>query len=445
MTSSTHQIKIKANDQTSGAFSSIQKRAAIAGANIKKMLGAAIAAGATYLGVRSIMASVDELGRLSDVAMKASTSVDELTSAATAFSILGINADVNSIATAFTKMAQTTGRTGMAGFYQTVAELGKIPDISKRSETTMKVFGKAGIEFLPLINAAKDGTNALQDVVNAMPKIPQAAADAGDKLSDAKTIGVAGFKKIWLEAIGKISEEADKHFNGGVREAAMDGVSYFSYFAKLSYKRVQWLFDSIGIIAGAISANWSNLMSDMVSLTKNTLLYLGTISANNFTKFLDWSGISEFVLGHKKNVYKGLPKAQLSNSAKSIWQDINGGKLEEELDRLIAAENELRKALEADLKKNEKAAKAYEEAATSTGNRLAADGIGSASKTPTISNKLILGGTADALKLSMLGPQTQNEMKKQTSLLTQIKDNTRKTADSVEEIDPSVFDLSEVN
>jgi len=69
------------------------------------MLGAAIAAGATYLGVKAFMAGADELGRLSDVAMKASTSVDELTSAATAFSILGINADVNSIATAFTKMA----------------------------------------------------------------------------------------------------------------------------------------------------------------------------------------------------------------------------------------------------------------------------------------------------------------------------------------------------
>jgi len=93
----------------------------------------------------------------------------------------------------------------MAGFYKTVEELGKIPDISLRSQKTMKVFGKAGIEFLPLINAAKDGTNALQNVVDAMPKIPQAAANAGDALSDAKTIGAAGFKKIWLEVVGKVA------------------------------------------------------------------------------------------------------------------------------------------------------------------------------------------------------------------------------------------------
>jgi len=184
----------------------------------------------------------------------------------------------------------------------------------------------------------------------------------------------------------------------------MDGVSYFTYFAMLSYARVKWLFNSIGIIAGAISANWSNLMSDMVNMTKDMLLYLGTISSNTFTKVLDNSGISEFILGHKKNVYKGLPKAYLANSPKTFWQDINGGKLEEELDKLIASENELRKTLEANLKKNEKAAKAYEEAAMSTGDRLLADGIGATSNKPTISNKLILGGTADALKLSMLGP-----------------------------------------
>lgn len=105
MSSSSHQIKVKATDQTAGAFASIQKRAAAAGVNIKKMLGGALAAAGGYLGVRAFMAGADELGRLSDIAMKASTSVDELTQAETALKILGLNTDVNSLATAFAKMA----------------------------------------------------------------------------------------------------------------------------------------------------------------------------------------------------------------------------------------------------------------------------------------------------------------------------------------------------
>lgn len=184
----------------------------------------------------------------------------------------------------------------------------------------------------------------------------------------------------------------------------MDGVSYFTYFAKLSYARIKWLFDSIGVLAGAISVNWSNLMSDMVKMTKTTLVYLGTISNNKFKQFMDWSGISEFIMGHKFNNAKSLPSTQLQDAAKTLWQDINGGQLEKEFDALIEAENRLRETLATELKKNAKAAEDYNNAAMSTGNRLAADGIGSASKKPTISNKLILGGTADALKLSMLGP-----------------------------------------
>ena len=168
----------------------------------------------------------------------------------------------------------------------------------------MKVFGRAGIEFMPLVNAAKDGTGALQEVIDAMPKVPQAAADAGDKLSDAKYIGVEGFKNVWLQLVGKISESVDQLFKGGVREAAMDGVSYFTYFAKLSYGRVKWLFDSIGIMAGAISVNWRDLMQDIVDLSKSTLMYVATLMSNKLTEFIDWSGISSFVLGHKINVIK---------------------------------------------------------------------------------------------------------------------------------------------
>jgi len=116
MSNSTHQIAIKAVDKTAPAFTSIQGRAAAAAAKLRGMLGAGIAAAALYMGLRAIKEGIIELGHLSDIAMKTSTSVDELTSTVTALNVLGIqNMSVEQLAKSFDYMAKTTGRSGMSG------------------------------------------------------------------------------------------------------------------------------------------------------------------------------------------------------------------------------------------------------------------------------------------------------------------------------------------
>lgn len=199
MSQSTHQIKVKGVDQTGGAFSSIKNRAAATGAQVRSMLGGALAAAGAYLGFRAVKGGIDELGHLSDIAQKTSTSVGELTQTAAAMGALGIqNMGVDQLAKSFDYMAKTTGRTGMAGFYQTIAELGKIEDVAQRGQEAMKIFGRSGMEFMPLINAADTSVEALQTVVAAMPKVPQSAADAGDAMSDAMGFAANQVKSIWL-------------------------------------------------------------------------------------------------------------------------------------------------------------------------------------------------------------------------------------------------------
>ena len=68
MSKSTHQIAVKATDQTAGAFASIQTRAAAASAKLRSMLGGAMAAAGAYFGFRSIAGAINELGTLSDIA-----------------------------------------------------------------------------------------------------------------------------------------------------------------------------------------------------------------------------------------------------------------------------------------------------------------------------------------------------------------------------------------
>ena len=73
MSKSQHQIVVKGKDETAGAFASIQARAAAASLKMRRMLGGALAAASTYLGVRSISRAINELGNLSDLAMRAGT------------------------------------------------------------------------------------------------------------------------------------------------------------------------------------------------------------------------------------------------------------------------------------------------------------------------------------------------------------------------------------
>ena len=47
-----------------------------------------------------------------------------------------------------------------------------------------------------------------------------------------------------------------------------------------------------------------------------------------------------------------------------------------------------------------------------------------------LKTELILGGSAKSLNLAMMGPQLQNETKKQTSILERIAKNTQKTEEN---------------
>lgn len=440
MSSSTHQIKVKANDQTAGAFASIQKRAQAAGINIRKMLGSAIAGASAYLGMRQIVSGVDELGRLSDTAMRASTSVDELTSASTAMGILGLKVDIDQLTDAFMRMAKNTGRTGLGGFYETISEIGKIEDVSKRSEAAMKVFGRAGLEFMPLINAANDGTTALQNVIDAMPKVSQAAANAGDKLSDAKTIGVAGFKSLWFEAIRSVANNIDSQFTGGIRKAALDGVAWFGYYAKAGWTNLVTFFSAISLaIQGLISQNKS-LAESFLDISKGAAATLGGKTWSGVRQFANWSGISEFIFGHKlstKSKYTDAFSNAIERTLDPIDFDAIGSLLNANEQTLAA----LRKELESQLSRNKAGAESIDKAVKSTDQRQAEDAAAAAtSKQPNIRNALVLGGSNSALRLSVLSPQTQ-ELKKQTDILKKIEQNTKQTSSNTKSTSTEQYEV----
>ena len=225
-------LRLTAVDATSRAFKNVASSAAKVTASIAKWGGAAAAVAAGAFAV-----TANKLGKLSDVAQSAGATTEELTKLSGALDILGVKgSSPEELSAAFQRMAKTTGEVGVGGFYKVVAEIAKLPDIADRSAAAMQVFGKTGLNFMPVIEgAARNGVSALKDVAAAMPGISQEAADAGDNFSDAMTVMKNAASKVWNEGLMKVAELISGQFTGDVRTAGMVCAAQFEYFAKAAW------------------------------------------------------------------------------------------------------------------------------------------------------------------------------------------------------------------
>lgn len=228
-------LDVKGVNRTGKVFKEIATSAVNVGRTVALIGAAGVGAAAAAFAL-----AARELGRLSDVAMQAGVSTDEITKLSTALNVLGLRTNTpEQIAAAFGKMAKSIGETGLPGFKRAIKAISELATVEERSAAAMAVFGKSGLDFMPIIEAAaKNGTGALEDVISAMPGVSQAAADAGDAVADAMVSMTQGTKALWLEACGVIAKEIDKKFKGGVREAALKGVAYMNYFAQAGVRYV---------------------------------------------------------------------------------------------------------------------------------------------------------------------------------------------------------------
>ena len=409
MSTSTHQIAIKARDNTGPAFDSISKRARSSGGSISKILGGALAAVGAYMSFRSAINGIKELGRLSDIAQKTSTNVGELTRMTAAFGALGVNMSVDGLAKSMAFMSRTTGRSGMEGFYKTIGEIAKVPDVAERGKLAIQAFGRSGWELTPLINAGAEGVEALRAVADAMPEIPQSAASAGDAVSDAMGFAADQAKSIWMQGLGLICGWFDNQFKGGVREASLAAGNYVEYYTRVGvakaityFKKAQEYFkrygDAVGTFIGA------------------------KIGGETWEEAWRQAGEAyDLAVEDYKEVAAELDRIEAGRLARFER------KFE---DRKTAIE---------------KFQQAYEKAAKSVKRNSRAIAREEQRKTATrITNELVLGGSNAALKMQILGPSFQSEQKKQTSYLEKIAAATQKTAANTENdgesLHPEVLD-----
>lgn len=379
MSQSTHQVAIKGVDQTAGAFNSVAARAKATGASIRSIMGGAIAAAGAYLSLRSVKGGIDELGNLSDMAMKAGTSVDTLTKSALAFQVAGLNLPVESLAKSFQYLKKQTGEGGMDNFFKVAGEIAKIEDPAKRGAELVKNFGRAGLELQPLIDGGEGAIKKMRILTDIMPGVSQAAADAGDAAADSLKIFGVGAHNLFLKVVGNIIGMWSKDFPGGVRAGALAAVNWLEYFAKKAKATMT--------VAGSNIIAYGAWMYDAATKgvdTANTILK-GTLEAAD-------------------NAFQGAMMAADNQRAEYL------SKLKElNVDDLAGALGGGGKS----------AAPLAEEIGTTA-----------AKAAHRVTNQLMMGGSSAANRLALLGPEYQNESKKQTSLLKEIAANTKKAADS---------------
>ena len=332
---------------------------------------------------------------MSDVAQKTNTSVAELTKTLTALQILGINTDMNSLAKAFQMMEKNTGKSGLSGFYDVVAEIGKIPDAAERGKRAMAVFGRSGLEFMPIINAAKDGTAALEGVINAMRGVSSEVAATGDDIADGMKIVTDHVRSWWFDAIAAIAQKLTGSLPTSFRQSMAICIAYADYYVDSIgdiwagfTRRISGYFDVFrardGAAGAAISATWEKLFGSGGS----------------------WGDVGQAIANAWNAPFKETEE-----------------ELEDLDNRAVARAEKLAKDLEAamNLEKNyNKAVGASWIGEMPTGGAAAAGEAFGTAAAKRISNALIMGGSNQASRLAMLGPQYQNEAKKQTDILAKI-------------------------
>lgn len=386
MSNSTHNLKLKGVDATGGAFASVGAKAKATGASIRAALGGALAAAGAYLSLRSVAGAVNQLGQLSDLAMKAGASVEFLTKATTAFQVAGLNVSAESLVKAMQYMQKNTGKQGEGGFFELTKQIAAIPDAAQRAQAAVQVFGRSGLELLPLVNNGEAAIEKFQKLQSIMPGVSTAAANAGDAANDALTIFGKGAQAIMLKAVGKICALWGDEFPGGVRAGALNAINWLETFFKKAYAYINKYSAYLGALGGLV--------------------------ADFFTQGPEQAW----------KVYEGTIDAA-----------------QRDFDNTIKAAEESR-ARYVDTLKEMSVDDLANPFGKAGGAAAAGESFGAAAA-KRISNALIAGGSNQSNKLAILGPQYQNETKKQTSLLEKIAKNTEKTAENTDGETYGVADL----
>lgn len=453
MSKSTHQIAVTGVDKTAKAFASIQARAIATGNRIASVMGGAIAAAGAYLSFRAVKGGIEELGNLSDMAMKAGTSVEALTQASLAFRVAGLNLPVETLAKSFQYLKKQTGEGGLDNFYKVAQSIAAIEDPAERGAALVKNFGRAGMELQPLIDGGTEAVQKMQTLSEIMPGVSQSAADAGDEAADSLSILGTGIHSLFLEVVGNIVGMFAKDLPGGMRAGALSAVNWLKTFALKAKATLTVVGANIGAFGGLIMDGFlPSIQLVGASIKKvftsvvDSLKYVGTSIVSTLALVYDTA-----TKGPKAawETFKGTMSQANDDFAKHFFDtsdfDNPIAQLKQAGDVFSGTLAEADKAFQESMGAADKGREEYLAKLRTLNVNDLANALGSKGKATTeaaaeaaakhavrITNQMMEGGSNAQRRLSILGPDYQNEQKKQTDYLKKIAENTKATAENTD-------------
>lgn len=448
-------LKVAAVNATSRVFRDISSSAS---ATIGKIAKWTAGLGAAYLSARGVASSFQEMGKLSDVAQAAGSGVEELTKLSGALDMIGVKVSKpEELAAAFQRMARTTGQVGVEGFHRVVEEVSKLPTLQERYTAAVQVFGKAGAEFMPVIEgAAKNGIGYLKDVEAAIPGISDAAAKAGDDCMDAFGAIKRSAAKIWNEGLMKVAQLVTGQFTGDIKTAALVCAAYMEYFARVSWRYVSAFFGDFKENMADIGAWVKKVMINAGTVIGGALVTIFEDMKTSVTGLVDFLG-AQFKAGFaaargdfkayaayiKKSddIAKGVVKAQDKR-----WKEFEDVvlKLDNSFEGKLAkvAIDDLKKDLKEKVDNALKSGKALDKAGVPISeddrSKLGALGARGSAAPKNVNPEALLGGTYKAVTFALRAGYATTQEKiakgvdKITELLKSVKDHTAEMADGMD-------------
>lgn len=192
-------------------------------------------------------------GTLSDQAAQAGATADEITRLSLALQQAGVRAaSVDTLASALARMAKTTGRTGLAGLRETLAEIAALPDEAARVVALSDTFGKAlGPQFAALVRQGPDALKAgLDGVVAAMPGVSDAVVSAGDSIADGMASVRTALRNGWDSTLVSIATRIAEYFGeGSFRALGAKIGAWVEYYASVVLDNLGPLWDRLKFYA----------------------------------------------------------------------------------------------------------------------------------------------------------------------------------------------------
>jgi len=290
-------------DKTAGAYASMNKRAKSAMKSLKGVLAAA-GVGLSIAGIGyAAKTAIEDMSKLADQAKKSGASATDLQKLSGALQQVGVSsATTENMATALQKMTKETGKIGMDGFKEIMADIAGMSSEQERLTALTQVFGRqmAG-EFAMLVRQGTDSFNeGLEGVLAMMPAVSDSAVNAANRVTSAFALASAQVKTGWQQMVGDMIEGIENKFGMSFEEVVASVVEYFIWFGKVTWGVISTFLTNVKLFIGMFRDDW-----------KHALLWIG-----NFF-FASWKAMWQV----NWEIVKGVALA-IADLFKRVWRKI---------------------------------------------------------------------------------------------------------------------------